>query len=486
MRIAQINVTSNLSTGRIANELCRICNENGNQTLLCYARGPKPLNQVSYRLGSGSLRNKAEGSMAVYYSRKMINHIRTAIHKPPLKPLRHRIVQSSQNEKANNSVLRNRINTNLHVITTRLFDRPGFVKTPFIVRQTLKLVENLESFKPDVIHLHNIHGYYLYLPVLFEYLKQSQIPVVWTLHDCWSYTGHCAYYSMVKADSLDETGCTRWKNGCYHCPQIHNYPSSWFVDNSKNNWEEKKALFTGLPYLIPVVPSTWLFNEAAESFWKPYLSRMQVIPSGIDLKQFHAIENGEIVFEILKKYGVNFTEQRFLLLSVAAVWEKRKGIEDLIELSQKLGKNYHIVCIGLDDSQINAVPKNTITALPRTESVDELCAFYTAADLYISASYEETQGMTLVEALACGTQVLCYQATALPEVVTEAVGCTVAVGNIEALADAAVDMCDNPKSSDACLRRAQQYDASRCFRRYLELYQSMYRYSPHYRESESV
>lgn len=488
MKIAQINVTSNYSTGRIACELCTICSEGGHQTLLCHARGPKPSGQNSYRIGSGPLRNPAEGDLTIIRLRRGINWRRAKMGRPMLKAPTHKIRPYPYNSNGTDCRFRNQFNTLLHVFATRLTDRHGFLALPFLYRQTFKLIEQLESFGPDIVHLHNIHGYYLYFPLLFEYLKKNEIPVVWTLHDCWSYTGHCAYYSMLDAGSTPDgqLSCERWKTGCRHCPLIHNYPASWLIDNSAKNWADKKALFTDLPYLVPVVPSKWLYREAIQSFWKPYANRMQIIPSGIDLLRFHAVDNGEVIFETLKKYGLNFSDKRYMLLSVASVWEKRKGIDDLIALSQKLGKDYRIVCIGLDQKQINAVPKNTVVALPRTDSIDELCAFYTAADLYISASYEETQGMTLVEALACGTQVLCYQATALPEIVTESVGAAVQTGNIDALASAAIALCEKPKCSEDCLLRAQQFDARRCFSRYLDLYQSMVQYGPHHTQSDTV
>lgn len=432
MRIAQINVVSSLSTGRIAVQLCRLCDRNGHKALLCHARDHAPRDIFSYRIGT-------------------------------------------------------MLDTYVHLGLSRLTDRAGF----FSRSATRKLVRQLELYKPDLIHLHNLHGYYLHLPTLFHYLRETDIPVVWTLHDCWAYTGHCAYYTTaknapplqaVRRRAKQETiGCERWMGGCGQCVLKHAYPASWLRDQSARNWNEKRQLFCGLKHMVLTTPSQWLKDEVKQSFLKDY--PVYVLPNGIDLSTFKPCADETFMYDVARSYGLDRTGGRKLILSVAAVWDERKGLEDLIELSRKLGPEYCVAAVGLDEYQMEALPKNTVIGIKRTGNINDLCALYTAADLYVSTSHEETMGMTLVEALACGTQVLCYDATAMPEIVTDEVGEVVPVGDMDALAAAARRLCEAPKDASACLSRAAEYESSERFQAYIRLYENMYRHSPAYRQA---
>ena len=421
MRIAHINVVPNLSTGRIAASICRLAIHSGHGALLCYSRYTPPSDIPTYRIGG-------------------------------------------------------RLNTLSHLVMTRLTDRAGF----FSHAATKKLIRQLEKYKPDLIHLHNLHGYYLNLPMLFDYLKTTGIPVVWTLHDCWAYTGHCAYYATAKADrhlSFDELksggnfACTRWRKGCHHCPQKRQYPSTWLIDASAANWKAKRELFSGLEHMVLVTPSEWLRQEVEKSFLNRYA--VYTFPNGLDLQQFQPCGNEDYLRVVLHAYHLDQIQNRKLIVSAASVWEERKGLDDLVVLADELGRDYCILAVGLDENQIQALPQDTIMGFPRTDSIAELCALYTVADLYLSTSSEETMGMTLLEALACGTQVLCYKATAMPEIVTEEVGETVPLWDISALADAARRLCDNPKSPENCRKRAMDYEANQCYGAYIRLYEKI-------------
>lgn len=433
MRIAQINVVSSLSTGRIAVQLCRVSTGAGHKALLCHSRDHAPGDIFSFRIGG-------------------------------------------------------KLDTYAHAALSRLTDREGF----FSRRATKKLVRQLQLYQPDLIHLHNLHGHYLHLPTLFAYLKKANLPVVWTLHDCWAYTGHCAYYTTavdapligpVKRRRAEQhtVGCDRWQNGCGQCVLSRAYPSSWFADQSARNWKEKRELFCHLPYLVLTTPSEWLRDEVKQSFLKDY--PVYVLPNGIDLEAFKPCQSDEFMYDAVRSYGLDRTEGKKLVLSVAAVWDERKGLEDLIELAEKLGPDYCVAAVGLDQQQMEALPKGSIIGVKRTGNLNDLCALYTAADVYVSASREETMGMTLVEALACGTQVICYDATAMPEIVTPEVGETVPLGDIDTLAQTVRRLCDQPKDAQACRARAAEYDAQDRFRAYLELYENMYRNSPAYRSA---
>ena len=432
MRIAQINVVSSLSTGRIAVQLCRLCDQNGHKALLCHSRDHAPRDIFSYRIGS-------------------------------------------------------MLDTYIHLGLSRLTDRAGF----FSRTATKKLIRQLKLYKPDLIHLHNLHGYYLHLPTLFHYLKEMDIPVVWTLHDCWAYTGHCAYYTTAKnAPPLkaarrrakqETVGCDRWMGGCGQCVLKHAYPASWLRDQSARNWQEKRKLFCGLKHMVLTTPSQWLRDEVKQSFLKDY--PVYVLPNGIDLATFKPCADENFMHDVARSYGLDRAGGRKLILSVAAVWDERKGLEDLIELARRLGPEYCVAAVGLDEYQIEALPKDTVIGIKRTGNVNDLCALYTAADLYVSTSREETMGMTLVEALACGTQVLCYDATAMPEIVTDEVGEVAPLGDIDALAASVRRLCEAPKQAADCLDRAAEYESSARFQAYIRLYENMHRHSPAYKQA---
>ena len=430
MRIAHINVVASLSTGRIAVTLCRMAEQAGHRALLCYARDAAPSDVPSYRIG---------GKIGVY----------------------------------------------LHMGLARLTDRAGF----FSRHATRKLVRQLEAYKPDLIHLHNLHGYYLHLPTLFAYLKKNDIPVVWTLHDCWAFTGHCAYYTLAQVEEEEQQGkrrrsrqlqqgCGRWRTGCRDCPLQRSYPSSWLVDQSARNWRDKRSLFGELEHLVLTTPSDWLRGQVQQSFLKKY--PVYTLPNGLDLSTFKPCQDADFQRDVVSFYGLDQTGGRKLVLSVAAVWDERKGLDDLIDLAAALGPDYCVAAVGLDEYQIAALPKNSVLGLKRAGNLNDLCALYTAADVYVSASHEETMGMTLLEALACGTQVICYNATAMPEIVTPAVGRVVPTGDISAMADAVRALCNAPLDAADCRCRAAEYDAHDRFAAYLRLYENMYRHSPAY------
>lgn len=433
MRIAQINVVSSLSTGRIAVALCRLLQSEGHRAVICHSRDHAPTDVPSIRIGS-------------------------------------------------------KLDTYAHGILARLTDRTGF----FSKRATQKFLRELDAFKPDLVHLHNLHGYYLHLPTLFDYLKRKKLPVVWTLHDCWAYTGHCAYYTTAKdapplgpvkrrRAETHTVGCERWMGGCGSCVLSQSYPKSLFVDQSARNWTEKRELFSGIEHMVLTTPSEWLQSEVKRSFLKNY--PVYVLPNGLDLEAFQPCRSEEYMDHIIKSYKLERSAGKKIILSVAAVWEERKGLEDLVALAEKLGDDYCVAAVGVDPDQMAALDKTKVMGVRRTGNLNDLCALYTAADLYVSASHEETLGMTLLEAMACGTQVLCYDATAMPEVVTPETGEVVPLGDIDAMADAVRRLCENPKSAEACRARAAEYEAGKRFAAYMRLYEKIYTHSPAYLEA---
>lgn len=273
----------------------------------------------------------------------------------------------------------------LHGVMTRIFDHHGFGSKA----ATRRFLKQVQEYDPDIIWLHNIHGYYIHIGLLFDYLKKSGKKVIWTLHDCWSFTGHCAYFDYV--------GCDRWRTGCQNCPQKKSYPSSLIMDRSRNNYQKKRALFTGLRDATIITPSKWLADLVKESYLKEY--PVEVV-------------NNVINTDIFKPTPSNFRakhhlENKKILLGVASIWEPRKGMQDFVTLAQQLDDSYKIVLVGLTQEQIGKLPEN-ILGITRTNSAKELAEIYTAADLFVNPTYEENYPTVNLEARACGTKIISY------------------------------------------------------------------------------
>lgn len=396
--LLQINTVINSgSTGHIAEELGKLVMEKGWKSYIAYGRNPRPTNSIPIKIGT---------KLGVYS----------------------------------------------HVLLTRIFDRHGFGS----YFATKKLIKNIKKIKPDIIHLHNIHGYYLNIEVLFTYLRTLDIPIIWTLHDCWSFTGHCSHYTAVN--------CNKWKSSCFLCPQKKQYPKSLF-DNSKKNYKDKKGLFTGLKNLTLVTPSIWLAEEVKKSFLKEY--PVKVIHNGIDLNVFKPIED--------KQNLISGTNKRKIILGVASVWNDRKGLRDFIELSKMLSDDEEIVLIGVTEKIIETLPSN-IKGIKRTESKEELAEWYSKALVYFNASIEETFGMTCAEAQACGTPVIAYNSTALPETISEKTGILVEPNNIEKVYDAIQEIKQKGKAyySTECRKRTEHlFEEKNNFSEYIDLYKTL-------------
>lgn len=336
-----------------------------------------------------------------------------------------------------------------HGILSRLTDKHGFYSRT----ATKQLLYWMKNYSPDVVHLHNLHGYYLNIELLFHFLKEEQIPVVWTLHDCWGMTGHCSYFSYA--------GCDKWKTGCSACPQQKEYPTSLLLDRSSWNYQKKRELFSLPDELTLVTPSEWLAGIVRDSFLQKY--PVQVISNGLDLEQFRPTPS-----DFHQNYGL--TDKK-LILGVANIWEKRKGLHDFVALSQLLTENWRIVMVGLSERQKANLPKNII-ALSRTESSRELAGLYTTADVYFNASREETMGLTTVEALACGTPAVVYDTTALPEAVDEGCGAVVPCGDLRAVLNAVNHIQSN---AVLCRKRAEErYDKKKEYMKYVSLHYDVY------------
>lgn len=303
-----------------------------------------------------------------------------------------------------------------HGLRTRLLDDHGFGSS----RATKELIERIREIKPDVILLHHLHGYFINIEILFSYLSSAGIPVIWVQHDCWSITGHCAYFDFV--------GCEKWKTGCFDCEQKKQYPKTLWVDRSMLNYEDKRRVFTSVSNMTIVTVSHWLASVFKESFLRNYPVR--VIHNGIDVAKFYPRSTEASSLRAGHNLG-----SRFVILGVASTWEPRKGLTDFFKLSKELDPDrYAIILIGLNKKQLANLPKGII-GIERTGSVDALAAYYTLADVFFNPTWEEALGMTNLEAMACGTPVVTYRSGGSPESLPRDLGVVVERGAFAKVAE---------------------------------------------------
>lgn len=398
--LLQINVTSNWgSTGKIAEQIGHLAQERGWKSYIMYGRYANTSSSQTIRIGS-----------IVDYG--------------------------------------------LHYLFARLLDKQGL----FSARATRKALKEIERIKPDIIHLHNIHGYYLNYPILFKFLSKKRIPVIWTLHDCWPFTGHCAFFEKIE--------CAKWRQGCHSCELTREYPKSWFVDNSIQNYSLKNRFFNKIPsenmLLVPV--SEWLSSLVGNSFLRGF--KRSVIHNGVDTDTFMPQKNG-------MREKLNLNEKDFVVLGVSSVWDVRKGMLDFMALSKR--SEVKVVLVGVSEKEERQLPSNII-AVRRTQNQKELSMIYSMADVYVNPTYDDNFPTTNIEALACGTPVITYRTGGSPEAVDSETGIVVNKGDINGLAEAINEIKQKGKAfySDACRRRAMNcFKSPDCYMDYLRLYNEL-------------
>lgn len=317
--------------------------------------------------------------------------------------------------------------------------------------ETYKLLKKIDEFKPDIIHLHNLHDSYINLSMLFSYIKKHNVPTVWTLHDCWAFTGQCPHFTIVK--------CDKWKAGCHNCPQYKEYPASLY-DNTKKMWQLKKKWFTGVKNMTIVTPSRWLARLAQESYLKEYSIR--VINNGIDLNVFKPIQSN-----FRERYEI--PAGKHIILGVSFAWGYRKGLDCFVEMAEKLGEQYQIVLVGTDDEIDKNLPHNIIS-IHRTQNQKELAEVYSAADVFVMPTREENYPTVNMEAIACGTPVVTFDTGGCAETVDTSTGIIVSVNEIDKLIEAIDAISQEQINPEVCKKKARNYSQDLKYMEYLELY----------------
>jgi len=394
-RILSINSTNRGSTGRIMTQITKLARDAGYDAYMAYGRGDEPSDKKSIKIGR---------KVDIYW----------------------------------------------HGLVTRVTGKHGFSSK----KATKSFLKKVDEIEPNLIHLHNIHGYYLNIELLFRYIKEKRIPVIWTLHDCWAFTGHCAYFDYV--------GCDKWKTGCHECPQLNTYPRSLFVDHSEQSYLKKKELFENVENMTLVTPSQWLKDLVCESFLRHH--QTIVINNGVDTEVFSPRAS--------KKSFFGISEDKFVILGVAAQFTPRKGLKYFLEIAEKLDENSVIFLIGLNKKQLRSLPKNII-GIERTENIEKLVEAYSMADVFVNPTLEDNFPTTNLEALACGTPVITFRTGGSPESIDDKTGIVVEKGDTEELFNAIEIVKKSRKEEYAnnCRKRAiENFDSNDKFREYIYLY----------------
>ena len=342
----------------------------------------------------------------------------------------------------------------IHALDSRLLGRTGYSSK----NATLKLLEYIKHVQPDIIQLHNLHGYYLNLELLFNYLKSINTPLVWAFHDLWPVTGHCTQFENV--------ACEKWKTTCHDCPQLNEYPKSIFFDHSRSSHQLKKKLFTNRSQLQIVTSSVWSKNHIEESYFSKY--PIEVIPNGVNTALFTPKES------ISKRKELSL-EDKQILLGVASVWSNKKGLHDFIKLSGLIKDNQVIILIGLTPKQISQLPEN-ITGIERTSNIQELATFYSMADIFLNLTYADTFPTTNLEALACGTPIITYDTGGSIESVFDETGKIVKKGNLPEILKAIEQLSikDSKFYKIKCSQLAKKkYDMITQFDKYRIIYENI-------------
>lgn len=344
----------------------------------------------------------------------------------------------------------------MHGLKTRLFDAHGLASKI----ATKKLINQIKEIRPDVIHLHHLHGYYININILFAYLSSTNIPVIWTFHDCWAFTGHCTHFDFV--------GCEKWKVQCHSCEQKNDYPKSLLFDRSKQNFLLKKRIFNSVNNLTIVPVSNWLEDKVKGSFLNKYPTK--VVKNGVDLGLFYPKNSKSAINDL---YNLN---NRFIILGVANTWGERKGLEEFLILDKYLHKReFVIILVGLSNDQLKKIPIS-IVGIQRTENVNQLADLYSAADVFVNPTFEDTYPTTNLESIACGTPVITYKTGGSVESVNEMTGIIVSKGNALGLLDAIKEIKNNGKSfyEQKCRKYAEEnFKNTDRFNDYIELYKNV-------------
>ena len=322
---------------------------------------------------------------------------------------------------------------------------------------TRKIIRDLKREKPDILHLHNLHGFYINYRALFKFIKKHNVKVVWTLHDCWSFTGHCSHFDFI--------GCDKWKTGCHNCSTYKKtYLKSWFFDRSKAGYKSKKKAFCGVENMVITTPSEWLAGLVKQSFLKEY--PVKVVNNGISTENFNICEN--VTFKDVIPNG------KKVVLAVASSWDEMKGYSDVVEISRKLSDDYIVVMVGVSEALKQRLSEERIIAISKTENQRGLAEIYSAAHVFINTTYQETFPTVNIEALCCGCPIITYATGGSVETVNDANGVVVPKGDVDAMLGAIYGIKDKEYNRQKMSEEAKKlYSKQKMIENYIKLYKEL-------------
>lgn len=323
----------------------------------------------------------------------------------------------------------------------------------FNILNTHLLIRRLNEIKPDLIHLHSLCDSFVNINMLFKYIIKNDIPVVWTLHDSWPFTGRCA-----------QNRCLKWQEGCGNCPHKDYYPGTLIFDNSKKVLEKRTKLYEQLKNLTIVTPSKWLGELARLSHFKDKYP-IKVINNGINLDIFKPVESN-----FRKKYNL---EDKYIVLALAYYWDHSKGLDIIIEYAKRLPEKYQIVLVGTNN-ELDKILPNNIISIHRTNTQQELVEIYSASDVFINPTRDENYPTVNMEAIACGLPVITFDTGGSSEMISDKTGISVKMNDVDAMEKEIIRICQTkPYSKHDCLKHAKSFDMQEKFKEYVELYKTI-------------
>jgi len=360
------------------------------------------------------------------------------------------------NENENVIKIGSKYDHKVHALYSRIFGKQAY----FSSKPTTRLINRLSAIKPDIVLLGNLHGNFINMPMLLEWLTNNDVPTVVVLHDCWFFTGHCCHYTL--------DNCYKWLTECHDCPILHKYNRSLFFDQSRKIFRDKKRLFNAIPRLAVVGVSDWITTEAKKSPIFISAKIFKRIYNWVDVKKFRAIENSNL------RSSLEISPDRFVVIGVAQGWNNDKGLNIFVELAKRC-YDIDVVIVGTVDQEVEKL--SNLHLCGSISDVDELVKYYSMADVFISPSVQETFGKVAAEALACGIPIIVNNKTALPEIAS-GVGYTIEDNNVDEIIADIVNLQEKYKHpngkriiSQACRESAEnRFEMQNIIEQYLELF----------------